>query len=109
MAEYSMDTINQLRLVADVTDDDATLSAYLDMAKWEIMNRLYPYADGIENMELPKRYAMRQITIAAFLLNKRGAEGQTVHLENGIHRHYGFNNVPEDYLSDITPMCGVIR
>lgn len=107
MAEYDISMTERLRLTADVTDDDATLSAYLDMAKWEILNRLYPYSDGTE--ELPKRYVMRQITIAAYLLNKRGAEGETVHLENGIHRHYGFSNIPDDFLSDITPMCGVIR
>jgi len=107
MAEYDLDTINRLRLVADVTDDDATLSAYLDTAKWEILTRLYPYSDGTE--ELPKKFVSKQIAIAAYLLNKRGAEGETVHLENGIHRHYGFNNIPDDFLSDITPMCGVIR
>lgn len=107
MAEYDISILNQLRLMADVTDDDATLSAYLDVAKWEILNRLYPYSDG--TTELPAKYVSRQITIAAYLLNKRGAEGETVHLENGIHRHYGFSNVPDDFLSDITPMCGVIR
>lgn len=107
MAEYDISIINQLRLIADVQDDDATLSAYLDIAKREILNRLYPYSDGTE--ELPAKYVTRQITIAAYLLNKRGAEGETVHLENGIHRHYGFGNIPDDYLSDITPMCGVIR
>lgn len=108
MAGYSASTLNQLRVIANVTDDDEVLSAFLDVAKWEILNRLYPYEENVEEKTLPSRWVSRQITIASYLLSKRGAEGETIHLENGIHRHYGFGNVPDDFLSDITPMCGVI-
>lgn len=107
MAEYSQSVLQMLRVVADVDDDDATLSAFLDIAKSEMLTRLYPYSDGSE--ALPAKYLSRQITIASYLLSKRGAEGETIHLENGIHRHFGFSQVPDDMLSDLVPMCGVVR
>jgi hypothetical protein len=51
---------------------------------------------------------MLQCEIAAYLLNKRGAEGQTSHTENGITRNYGGADVPESMLSSIIPRVGVM-
>ena len=72
----------------------------------KIFNRAYPY--GSEETEVPARYDYLQCEIAAYLLNKRGAEGQTGHSENGISRSYESADVPESLLSAVTPMVGVI-
>jgi hypothetical protein len=70
------------------------------------MNRAYPF--GTDESEVPARYEFLQCEIAAYLLNKRGAEGQTAHGENGISRSYESADVPESMLGAVTPFCGVI-
>ena len=96
---------------ADSDDDDATLLSYLEMAKYKILNRRYPYLDDdeLEEKTIPKRWEHKQIEIAAYMLNKRGAEGETQHIENGIHRNYKSADVPEEMLRDIPPYCGIPR
>lgn len=90
------------------TDTDAVLSAYLTIAKTEIMNRAYPYGYTDET-PFPSKYDMKQCKIAVYMLNKRGAEGQLSHSENGISRSYGGSDLPVDMLSDIVPFCSSIR
>lgn len=43
-----------------------------------------------------------------YLLNKRGAEGQTAHSENGISRSYEDGDVPPTLLRDIVPFASVM-
>ena len=64
------------------SDSDETLAIYLRLAGQKIINRAFPYDQDVE--EVPKRYSTLQCEIAAYMLNKRGAEGQTAHTENGI-------------------------
>lgn len=89
-------------------EDTDVLSTYLDLAGDAIINRAYPYAKDDEELEVPKKYHALQCGIAIFLLNKRGAEGQTAHGENGITRSYGSADIPDDMLSGIVPYVGVI-
>ena len=84
---------------------DDVLISYLAIAGRKILNRAYPYDDTIE--EVPRRYGYLQCDIAAYLLNKRGAEGETAHSENGINRSYESASIPESMLSEITPHVGV--
>lgn len=84
-----------------------TLSVYLDMAGAKILERLYPYKESWEGLEVPDKYAMLQLKIAAYMLNKRGAEGQVQHIENGVHRNYGDADVPESMLSSVAPFVGI--
>lgn len=84
---------------------DEVLVSYLKIAGEKIINRAYPYEDGIT--EVPRRYGYLQCDIAAYLLNKRGAEGQTSHSENGISRTYESADVPESMLNGIITHVGV--
>ena len=84
---------------------DDVLISYLAIAGEKILNRAYPYDDTVK--EVPRRYGYLQCEIAAYLLNKRGAEGQVSHSENGISRTYGSADVPESMLSEVTPHVGV--
>ena len=90
---------------ADGWTDDV-LYAYLTIAGKKIIERRYPYDDSVT--EVPARYGYLQCEIATYLLNKRGAEGEIAHSENGINRTYESANVPESMLRDVTPICGVI-
>ena len=88
----------------DYSDD--VLGAYLDLAGQKILGRLYPF--GIpEGAGVPERYQSLQCEIACYMLNKRGAEGQTSHSENGISRQYESGSVPESMLFEIVPFVGV--
>ena len=84
---------------------DDVLTSYLAIAGRKIINRAYPYDDTVE--VVPRRYSYLQCDIAAYLLNKRGAEGQTVHSENGISRSYESADVPESMLKEVVPHVGV--
>ena len=86
---------------------DEVLTSYLTIAGQKIINRAYPYDDSVT--EVPRRYGYIQCEIAAYLLNKRGAEGQTAHSENGISRSYESADVPESMLSEVVPHVGVFR
>ena len=85
---------------------DDVLTSYLTIAGQKILNRAYPYDDTVE--EVPRRYGVIQCEIAAYLLNKRGAEGEVSHSENGISRTYESADVPESMLRDVIPHCGLV-
>lgn len=91
--------------IDDENWSDGILLSYLRLAGRKIINRAYPYDDSIDIV--PKKYETLQCEIAAFMLNKRGAEGQTSHSENGVSRSYENGDVPESMLSEIVPHCGV--
>lgn len=85
---------------------DDVLISYLTIAGRKIINRAYPYDDEVT--EVPRRYGYLQCEIACYLLNKRGAEGQTAHSENGVSRSYESADVPESMLSEVIPHVEVL-
>lgn len=99
--------LTALKAMVGGSDTDEVLSAYLNLAGGKILAKAYPY--NSEVTEVPAQYHYLQIEIAAYMLNKRGAEGQTSHTENGITRQYENADVPASMLKAITPYCGVIK
>lgn len=102
------DLVETLRTLGEFEDSDDVLTAYLDQAGAIILHRRHPFGVPVE-ATVPDGYHPLQCDIAAYLLNKRGAEGQTSHNENGIDRSYENGYVPESMLQQITPMVGVFR
>lgn len=90
-----LDTLKSL--LGNPTESDAVLQFYLDNAEAIICD--LRNADYIES-----KYLTLQIKIAIELYNKRGAEGQTAHTENGIARTYEKADVSPSLLNQITPM-----
>lgn len=84
---------------------ETVVGMYLDSAERAILNRLYPFDNG--DRELPARYQYAQIRIAVYNINKRGAEGETAHIEVGTERDFASADIPDDLLSELVPMCGV--
>jgi hypothetical protein len=99
--------LTYLRAMVGGSDTDEVLSTYLVVAGKKIIARAYPYDDTVT--EVPDKYDTLQCEIAAYLLNKRGAEGQTQHTENGISRQYENADVPSSMLKVVTPHCGIIK
>ena len=54
------------------------------------------------------RYEGLLLRIAAYMINKQGAEGETQHNENQVYRYYGSADVPDDMMSEIISTVGVI-
>ena len=88
-----------------VTDTD-TLLAYLTMAGQMILNRCYPFEKTVT--EVPECYKPNQVEWAAYLINKRGAEGETRHNENGIDRTYEAASIPDSMLRQVVPYAKVL-
>lgn len=86
--------------------DNTEIFDYLSIAGQEIMERCYPFGYKSGTC-IPDRYSLLQCKIAAYLINKEGAEGQTSHSENGVSRSYESGGVPESMLQQITPMGAV--
>lgn len=110
-----MGQLERLKIQLDINPadikQDVLLQDILDSAKAAILSRRYPYEDypvddtGETILEL--RYFDLQIRIAIYLYNKRGAEGQLSHSENGISRSYESADIPESMLKAVTPYVGV--
>jgi hypothetical protein len=81
------------------------LDVYLDVAANKIITRAFPYDDTVT--AVPARYELLQCEIAAYLYNKRGAEGETRHAENGTDRSYENADVPASLMNQIVPAVGV--
>ena len=77
--------ITMLTQMTDETDSDV-LSTYLLLARYDAIH----------------------VEVAAYMLNKRGAEGETVHLENGVSRHWEDGSIPPSLLRRIVPNAGVL-
>lgn len=103
-----MTQATMLILLKDMTGetDETTLLAYLEQAGQMILNRCYPFDKTVT--EVPTCYQPNQVEWAAYMLNKRGAEGETRHNENGIDRTYEAASIPESMLNQIVPFAKVL-
>ena len=89
--------------------DQGILEVYLELAGQKILNRMYPFKDNYDGLEVPDRYVAVQLKIANYMINKIGAEGQIQHIENGIHRNYGSADIPDGMMEEVVPFCQAIR
>lgn len=85
-------------LLGSPSESDEILQFYLDCAKdiiCEIRNTVL----------VESQYSTIQIKMAVEMYNKRGAEGQTMHTENGITRMYEKADISPSLLMQITPFA----
>lgn len=106
MSMTDEEKLTTLRVMVGGSDSDTVLSTYLNLAGSKIIAKAYPYKTDVT--EVPTQYEFLQLEIAAYMLNKRGAEGQVTHSENGVQRQYESADVPATMLKSITPYCGLI-
>lgn len=99
--------LNRLKILLEVTgsDEDALLSEYLDIAKDEILNWLYIRLGAVppEVDEVPAAYEQVQIMAVLAAYNIRGAEGQTLHIENGMHRDFVYDDLVKYIRTHVFP------
>ena len=104
-----MTDAEKIELVEAMTDEsnDTTVSAFLAMAGEAICHYCDPFGT-IETADVLAKYGSAQCKLAAYYLNKRGADGQTSHSENGVSRSYESGDIPPSIMREITPFCGVV-
>ncbi len=114
-----MTVIERLRL-RTLEPNDAVLQDCIECAKNAILARRYPYQkwptravedeDGTVHIEtyVEPQYEDLLYRIATDLYNKTGAEGETMHSENGISRTFESSWISKQLLLEITPMVGVL-
>ena len=103
-----MTAIERLKVRIPEEDNDNLLQEYLITAKDIIMSHLYPFTDDYSSLLFPAKYVTLQIDIAEELYNKRGAEGEIAHSENGVSRSYESAGVSTTLLNRITPYIGTL-
>ncbi len=74
--------LKMVKAMTGETDED-TLSTYLSIAGNKVCRKAYPFNPTVTTV--PDQYAHIQVEIAAYLVNKRGAEGR-----NGAQRERYF-------------------
>ena len=105
-----MTDAEKIALVKAMTDEanDTTISAFLTMAGEAVYHAACPYGNA-DKAEVLANYGGVQCRAAAYYLNKRGADGEISHNENGINRGYEKAELPDSLLREITPIAGVAR
>jgi hypothetical protein len=99
---------SKIVLVKSMTDekDEEIISAFLAMAGDSVCKYCDPYK-RVERNTLLEEYGGVQVRIAAYFLNKRGADLELGHTENGIGRSYESGDIPPSLLRELTPICGI--
>ena len=104
-----MTDAEKIIMVKAMTDetDETLISAFLSMAS----DAIYNYVDVSRTRnkdEIIAPYGGVQCRIASAWINKRGADGETGHHENGIIRTYESADIPKSILQELMPICGVV-
>lgn len=92
-----MTTAEKLAMVKTImgpdAPDDDTITSYLTLAKKEILQWRFSYNPDVMPDDVPAAYEMTQIYAVVNGFTQRGVEGQSVSVENGIHRHFDFTDM----------------
>lgn len=91
-----MSQLARLKELVNPSESDSVLTFYLDRAS-DIICELR------DSVTVETSYLTVQISIAIDLYNKRGAEGELAHSENGMARSYSSTDVSADIIACITP------
>ena len=73
--------------------DDETIMSYLELAKTEILQWRFSLNPEAIPDDVPAAYEMTQVYAVVNGFTQRGLEGQSVSIENGVHRHFEFTDM----------------
>lgn len=96
----------QLKItLGDSSIDDKIVDTYLRIAGQKILNRRFPFDKVSRSGEVPTEYEWLQIELACVLINRRGAEGESTHSENGVNISLRSET---EIMTEIIPLVGVL-
>ena len=88
---------------------DETLNTYIELAGNEILAWMYHLVGGVPNdvTEVPSKYDGIQIYAVVVGWTHAGAEGQSVAIENGVHRHFDYTDMIDYIHNNVLPFARV--
>lgn len=88
---------------------DETLNTYISLSKSEILAWMYHLIGGVPEdvTEVPPRYETIQIYSVLAGWTHAGAEGQSVSIENGVHRHFEYTDMLNYIHNNVLPFVRV--
>lgn len=88
---------------------DTTLNTYLEIAESEILNWMYHLVGGVPEgvTDVPSRYEGIQIYAVVVGWTHAGAEGQTLSIENGVHRDFKYSDMLDYIHNNVLPIVRV--
>ena len=88
---------------------DETLRAYLDISGSEILEWVYHLVGGVPEdvASVPQRYENVQIYSVVAGWTHAGAEGEQTHIENGVHRHFIYEDMIGYIHNHVLPLVRV--
>lgn len=91
------------------TTEDALLGVYLDAAAQELLAWKYGWSANGVPAEVPAEDEQTQIWAVVAGYSISGAEGEEVHIENGIHRHFTYIDMIDYIHNNTIPYAKVMR
>lgn len=88
---------------------DATLNTYISIAGSEILEWMYHLIGGVPEdvTEIPVKYDFVHIYAVVAGWTHAGAEGQSVSIENGVHRHFDYADMLDYIHNNVLPYVRV--
>lgn len=93
---------------ADSDSSSLLADVYLPAAMWVILEARNPFDAELSESSWEARYDCLQCEIAVDLFNRRGAEGEVSHKENGVDRTWASANVSRALMQRIVPKAKVV-
>ena len=88
---------------------DEKLTAYLSIAKSEILAWIYHLVGGVPEdvTEVPSKYDNTHIYAVVVGYTQAGAEGEAQHIENGVHRNFRYAEMLDYIHNNVLPFVRV--
>ena len=88
---------------------DETLTTYLNLAQAEILYWRYHLVGGVPigMTSIPEQYEITQIYAVVDGYTHAGAEGEQTHIENGVHRHFIYEDMVGYIRNHVLPYARV--
>ena len=88
---------------------DEKLTAYLSIAKSEILAWIYHLVGGVPEdvTVVPSKYDNTQIYAVVVGYTQAGAEGEAQHIENGVHRNFRYAEMLDYIHNNVLPLVRV--
>lgn len=89
------DKIAYVKVMLNIEDtqEDVAIAAFLEMTKETIINWQYHLIGRPDDAQLEPQYETTQVNACVAGYGQIGAAGQSVHIENGIHRHWTYEDM----------------
>mgnify|MGYP003302252076 CR=1 FL=1 len=88
---------------------DETLNTYIALSGNEILSWMYHLVGGVPSgvTDVPERYDGTQVYAVVAGWTHAGAEGQSVSIENGVHRHFDYADMLDYIHNHVLPFVRV--